>query len=168
MSFDRFYEKKGILIMKMNCTGYPVHLRRIQPLPSTSQLPDTVQTDWPITQPDYISNPDFDISENPANPQLPQLFPNEPVFNVPPNPLLPPGYQEVLSYSNLQYLNGFLRTQIGNYCEVTLLIGSDSTVEHSGVLVAVGINYILLLDPRTNDILTCDFYNIKFVRFQTR
>lgn len=154
--------------MKMNCTGYPVQLRQAQPTPAVSHLPDTVQNDWPITRPDHIVNPSFDFSENPLNPQIPQLFPNEPMFNVPANPLLPPGYQEVLSYSNLQYLNGFLRTQIGNFCEVTMVIGTNNTLERSGVLIAVGINYILLLDPRTNDVLTCDFYNIKFVRFQTR
>ena len=156
--------------MKMNCTAHPVQLRRVasNANPATSQLPDTVQSDWPITQPEYIPNPDFDMDANPTNPQVPQLFPSEPLFSVPPNPLLPPGYQEILNYYNLQYLNGFLRTQIGNFCEVTLIIGTNNTLEHSGILVAVGINYILLLDPRTNDILTCDFYNIKFVRFQTR
>ena len=153
----------------MNCTGYPVELRKIQSTPSTSQLPDTVQPDWPITQPDYISTtpPSGGVS-NPNNPQAPQLFPNDPMFNVPPNPLLPPGYQEVLSYSQLQYLNGFLRTQIGNYCQVTVLVGTNNAIERSGVLLAVGINYILLLDVDTNEVLTVDFYNIKFVRFRAR
>ena len=104
---------------------------------TTSQLPDTVQSDWPITQPDYIASPPMADPLVPASPQTPQLFPNEPMFNVPPNPLLPPGYQEVLSYSNLQYLNGFLRTQIGNFCQVTVMIGTNNTTERSGILLAV-------------------------------
>ena len=153
----------------MNCTGYPVELRKAQPAPVTSQLPDTVQSNWPITQPDYVSaTPPSGGVINPNNPQMPQLFPNEPMLNVPPNPLLPPGYQEVLSYSNLQYLNGFLRTQIGNYCQVTVMLGTDNVVERAGILLAVGINYILLMDDNNNEVLTVDFYNIKFVRFRTR
>ncbi|MBR2000786.1 MAG: hypothetical protein IJ994_00615 [Firmicutes bacterium] len=136
--------------------------------PIISQLPDTVQSDWPITQPDYLPSPPMGDSVVPVNPQTPQLFPNEPMFNVPPNPLLPPGYQEVLSYSNLQYLNGFLRTQIGNFCQVTIMIGTNNTTERSGILLAVGINYILLMSEDSNEIETVDFYNIKFVRFRTR
>ena len=115
-----------------------------------SQLPDTVQPDWP------------------DSPQTPQIFPNEPMFNVPPNPLLPPGYQEILSYSNLQYLNGFLRTQIGNFCQVTVMIGTNNTTERSGILIAVGINYLLLMSEDSSEIETVDFYNIKFVRFRAR
>lgn len=136
--------------------------------PTTSQLPDTVQSDWPITQPDYIPSPPPADPMAPLNPQTPQLFPNEPMFNVPPNPLLPPGYQEILSYSNLQYLNGFLRTQIGNFCQVTVMIGTNNTTERSGILLAVGINYLLLMSEDSNEIETVDFYNIKFVRFRTR
>ncbi|MBO5666699.1 MAG: hypothetical protein J6S45_04565 [Firmicutes bacterium] len=134
----------------------------------TSQLPDTVQSDWPITQPEYLPMPPAGDPMVPSNPQTPQLFPNEPMFNVPPNPLLPPGYQEVLSYSNLQYLNGFMRTQIGNYCQVTVMIGTSNTTERSGILLAVGINYLLLMSEDSNEIETVDFYNIKFVRFRNR
>lgn len=99
------------------------------------------------------------------NPLIPNVFPNVPSFVVPSNPLLPPGYQEVLDYDSLQYMNGFLRTQIGRPCEVEFQIGSNSMVSRSGLLIAVGINYILLQEPESNDILTCDFYSIKFVRF---
>ncbi|MEG1958195.1 MAG: hypothetical protein RR071_10760, partial [Lachnospiraceae bacterium] len=81
------------------------------------------------------------------------------------NPLLPDGYQEVLDYNSLQYMNGFLRTQIGKTAEVEFLVGSNKTVVHTGRLVGVGINYIILQEFDTDSILTCDFYNIKFVRF---
>ncbi len=154
--------------MNMKCAGSPVQLRRVEHRhPTTSQLPDTAMPNWPISQPEQIATPTAPVAPNVpgTSPLLPQIFPEEPMFNVPNNPLLPPEFQEVLSYSSIQYLNGFLRTQIGNYCEVTLLVGSNDTETRSGELLAVGINYILLLDTKSGDILACDFYNIKFVRF---
>ncbi len=67
--------------------------------------------------------------------------------------------------SSLQYLNGFLRTQIGRKVLVEFLIGANTLVDRSGVLVAVGTNYILLNEAETDDIIACDYYNIKFIRF---
>ena len=117
----------------------------------------------PINQPAQVSpSTPLDI---PPNSQMPVLFPESPQFSVPNNPLLPPGYQEILSYENIQYLNGFLRTQIGRNCEVQLLIGSNSLEIRRGRLIGVGINYILLLDLTTNNMMSCDYYAIKFVEF---
>lgn len=66
---------------------------------------------------------------------------------------------------NLQYLNGFLRTQIGRPVLVTFLIGTNTLTDRSGILLGVGINYILINETQTDDVLACDFYNIKFIRF---
>ena len=66
---------------------------------------------------------------------------------------------------SLQYLNGFLRTQIGRKVHVEFLIGSNTMTDRTGVLVAVGANYILLNELETDDLLACDYYNIKFIRF---
>ena len=66
---------------------------------------------------------------------------------------------------SIQYLNGFIRTQIGRRITVTFLIGSNLLEEKSGFLLGVGANYILLNELDTNDITSCDFYNIKFIRF---
>lgn len=66
---------------------------------------------------------------------------------------------------SIQYLNGFIRTQIGRRITVTFLIGSNLLEEKSGFLLGVGANYILLNELDTNDITACDFYNIKFIRF---
>ncbi len=71
----------------------------------------------------------------------------------------------VVSADSLQYLNGFLRTQIGRPVLVTFLIGTNTLTDRTGTLLGVGINYILIKETRTDDILACDFYNIKFVRF---
>ena len=89
------------------------------------------------------------------------VLPEAPQIQVPANPLLPPGYQEFITYENLQYLNGFLRTQIGRYMRGEQLIGSSNLEERYGFLLAVGINYILLQELGTGNIMTIDYYSIK-------
>ena len=105
---------------------------------------------------------------------LPQLY-----NAFPQNPLSPPasgnnsGMQMIPQWNqpmpvnpeNLQYLNGFLRTQIGRKVKVEFLIGTSTLSDRIGVLVGVGANYILLNEIETDDLLACDFYNIKFIRF---
>lgn len=70
-----------------------------------------------------------------------------------------------ISGDSLQYLNGFMRTQIGRTVVVEFLVGANTLVDRTGILLAVGSNYILLNEVETDDILACDFYNIKFIRF---
>ena len=67
------------------------------------------------------------------------------------------------SAESLQYLNGFLRTQIGNRLRVEFLVGTNTYLEKSGKLVAVGANYIILQQSMSDDLLVCDFFNIKFI-----
>lgn len=66
---------------------------------------------------------------------------------------------------SLQYLNGFLRTQIGRRVSIDFLVGSNTIITKSGFLLGVASNYILINELDTNDLTTCDFYNIKFIRF---
>lgn len=66
---------------------------------------------------------------------------------------------------SLQYLNGFLRTQLGRTVTVEFLVGANTLVDRTGVLLAVGANYILINEIQSDDITACDFYNIKFIRF---
>lgn len=70
-----------------------------------------------------------------------------------------------ISGESLQYLNGFLRTQLGRTITVEFLVGANTLVDRTGVLLAVGANYILINEIQTDDITACDFYNIKFIRF---
>lgn len=100
----------------------------------------------------------------PLSPLLPRILPEAPNITVPANPLLPQAYATVLDYESLQYLNGYLRTQIGHYVEVDFLVGSTNIVSRSGRLVGVGLNYILVEEISTRDITACDFYNIKFFK----
>lgn len=70
-----------------------------------------------------------------------------------------------ITSESIQYLNGFLRTQIGRRAEFQILVGTDNLVTKDGYLLGIGANYILINEIGTSDLTTCDFYNIKFVRF---
>ena len=52
-----------------------------------------------------------------------------------------------------------------NFCFRDFLVGSNTIVTKSGYLLGVAANYILINELDTNDLTTCDFYNIKFIRF---
>ncbi len=66
---------------------------------------------------------------------------------------------------SLQYLNGFIRTQIGRRVTIDFLIGSDNLTSKTGYLLAVAQNYLLINELDTNDVTACDLYTIKFIRF---
>lgn len=66
---------------------------------------------------------------------------------------------------SLQYLNGFIRTQIGRRVTIDFLIGSDNLTSKTGYLLAVAQNYLLINELDTNDVTACDLYTMKFIRF---
>lgn len=68
-----------------------------------------------------------------------------------------------MTAESTEFLNGFLRTQIGKRVRIDFLVGTNTFLDRSGLLLAVGANYILLREANTDDILACDFFNIKFV-----
>ncbi len=65
------------------------------------------------------------------------------------------------------YIAGYLKTQIGKLVKVEFLIGSTIT-DRFGVLVNVGVSYILLRPIDVNGLLLCDLYSIKFVTIVER
>ncbi len=93
--------------------------------------------------------------------QFPVVLPNNPIFKVPANPLLPDEYSELLDYNSIQYMNGIFRTQIGRYVRVQQLVGSNTTEGQEGFLIGVGINYIILQDYSDGNIRIIDIYGIK-------
>lgn len=100
---------------------------------------------------------------------IPVVLPEPPFFSVPSNPLLPEEYKEILSYSNLQYLNGFLRTQIGKECMIVSTLGASGNITNwLGYLIGVGANYILLQDGCSGGIMAIDFYSIHMVQIMGR
>ena len=78
-------------------------------------------------------------------------------------PLSDLGQTQPASAESVQYLNGFLRTQIGSRVKVEFLVGTNTYLEKSGKLLAVGANYIILQEAQSDDLLVCDFFNIKFI-----
>lgn len=65
------------------------------------------------------------------------------------------------------YMAGYLKTQIGKLVKVEFLIGNNST-DRTGVLVKVGVSYIILRPIDVNGLLLCDLYSIKFVTIVDR
>lgn len=63
------------------------------------------------------------------------------------------------------YVPGYLKTQIGKKVKVEFLIGTNMLVDREGTLVAVGASFIIINEVETDDLLLCDLYSIKFVRF---
>lgn len=64
---------------------------------------------------------------------------------------------------DVNYTQGYLRTQIGRRMLVSFLIGTNTYQDRTGVLEKVGISYIILREPEGTQLL-CDIYSIKFVR----
>lgn len=137
-----------------------------------AQNGNSQNSDAPVLSPENMQsfvtprdeNSGMNVNQTIASPlpdTTPELIPNSPTFTVPANPLLPPGYREVLDYNAIQYVNGFYRTQIGRYVRVEQLMGSNTLDTQEGYLIGVGINYILLQEAPTGNILIVDIYGIK-------
>ena len=80
-------------------------------------------------------------------------------------PITPSTQPQSITANNIQYMNGFLRTQIGRPVKVDFLVGTNTLVDKSGILLGVGVNYILIQEAETDDLVVADFYNIKFIKF---
>ena len=88
---------------------------------------------------------------------------SSPTFTVPSNPMTPPEYTQTLDYDSIQYMNGFLRTQIGRFIRFEQLVGTNIVEDRSGFLVGVSNNYVILQEIGTGNIMTFDTFSIKFV-----
>ncbi len=66
---------------------------------------------------------------------------------------------------DIEYTQGYLKSQIGQRVKVEFLIGTNMLVDREGTLMDVGISYIIIQEVDTDDLLLCDIYSIKFVRF---
>jgi hypothetical protein len=131
--------------------------------PAAPASPDPPTAPSPADPPGLPTSPESELNF-PTSPVLPKDQPAAPDLPVPANPLLPPDYSSVMDYEGLQYMNGYLRTQISKNVQVEFLVGSSHIEVKSGKLIGVGLNYILLENAETGDVSACDFYNIKFCR----
>jgi hypothetical protein len=98
-------------------------------------------------------------------PQFPGMMPTaaQPTSDL--APIVPWNQPMPVTTESLQYMNGFMRTQIGRRVTIEFLIGTNTLTDRTGTLLAVGANYVLINEVETDDILLADFYSIKFIRF---
>jgi hypothetical protein len=71
--------------------------------------------------------------------------------------------QGAIAVQNKAYTQGYLKTLIGKTIRVEFLIGEASFQDRIGVLLEVGVDYIVLREIETDDNLFCDAFSIKFV-----
>ena len=143
----------------------------MQGMPNTQGMQNTMTDDNGVTRrqtlaPQMQQHPEFPLNFNGMTDYVNSMTAaggQSPSFNVPSHPMVPPEYEQTIDYDSIQYMNGFLRTQIGRYVRVEQLIGSGNTEERFGFLVGVGNNYLLLQDISNGNILVVDFYSVKFV-----
>jgi len=69
------------------------------------------------------------------------------------------------SIMDIAYTQGYLKTQIGRRVKIEFLLGTNMLVDREGTLLSVGASYLTIREVETDDILLCDLYSIKFVRF---
>lgn len=106
------------------------------------------------------TTPNFQQRMMPQSPDMGQLMPSQATA-----PIVPWNQPMPVTVESLQYMNGFIRTQIGRRVTIEFLIGTNTLTDRTGTLLAVGANYILINEVETDDILLCDFYSIKFIKF---
>ena len=58
-----------------------------------------------------------------------------------------------------------LKEALGYYVYIDFLVGSDHIEREDGYLVGLGIDYVVLYEPKTNVYVTGNLYSVKFVYF---
>lgn len=90
-----------------------------------------------------------------------QPLPTPPSTSRPPTGTVPQPGPPVLR--NTDYIQGYLKTVIGRPVKVEFILGTNMFIDREGILVDVGIDHIVIRETRTDDLLVCDLYSIKFV-----
>lgn len=85
-----------------------------------------------------------------------------------PGPILPPDmeFEEgPPTTTDIGYIPAYLKTQIGKRVKIEFLIGTNLLIDREGTLEDVGINYVIIKEAETDDLVLGDLYSIKFVKF---
>lgn len=80
-------------------------------------------------------------------------------------PITPTTEPQAMTLESTEYLNGYLRTQIGKMVRIEFLIGTGTLIDRTGTLLNVGANFLTIKQVQTDDIVVCDFFSIKFITF---
>ena len=120
-----------------------------------SNYPNYFRT-MPMTPEPEPEMPEFDSSDENRQTSMPS-----------PPPMPSPSPFEMAPGSPVQqdvnYTQGYLRTQIGKRVRITYLLGTGTLQDRTGILERVGISYILIRNEETNTKELSDIYSIKFV-----
>lgn len=85
----------------------------------------------------------------------------QPVPLQPPTGIMP--QQPAPPVMSREYIQGYLKTVIGRPIKAEFILGTNMFLDREGILVDVGIDHIVIRETRTDDLLVCDLYSIKFV-----
>jgi hypothetical protein len=143
---------------RMEYPEYPEAYRPLVPGYPPSEMPPTGM------QPTYPMYPTY-----PTYPTYPPSPGYQPPYGRPIEqpPIIPPdvGFEEgPPTTTDIGYTPAYLKTQIGRRVKIEFLIGTNMLVDKEGTLVDVGINYVIIREAETDDLLLCDLYSIKFVK----
>lgn len=107
------------------------------------------------------------MAQMPQIPQMPQMAQMPQAPPVMQAPMMQDMMESAIPplVMDIEYTQGYLKSQIGSNIKVEFLIGTNMLIDREGVLVDVGVSYIIINETETDDLLLCDIYSIKFVRF---
>ena len=136
-------------------------------MPGQGGVPMNVTPGAPPMVPPYMNLLNQMPTGLPGGPSLGTAPQMQQIVSQPPDTtqIFPWNQPMPVTVESLQYMNGFMRTQIGRRVTIEFLIGTNTLTDRTGTLLAVGANYILINEVETDDILLCDFYSMKFIRF---
>lgn len=143
-------------------------------LPKRSPMPERMPSMPPcIYNPGMYQQPIMYPPGNEYNPiGVPPSQPSTPIST--PSPIVPTPVEEmpiefirepgppVMVDTN--YLQGYLKTMIGQYVKVEFILGTNMLIDREGVLMEVGVDHIVIQEPETDDLVVADLYSIKFVK----
>lgn len=140
---------------------------RVSQLPVTPQSPMTGQTTpMQMHTPMQTTPMQMPIQttpmQTPMYTQMPtQTVPMQPYMQSPmPGALTQQGPPPVASH---EYVPGYLSGLIGKNIRAEFIVGTNSFIDKTGVLVEVGVNFFVLRDTNFHVNVMCDLYSVKFV-----
>lgn len=135
-----------------------------QSQPQHTQRPTTMPQPGETVPPTSTTNPPT-FSSPITSPQTTPSTSEQPTTSKELEPIMPYDQPFPVTAESIEYLNGFLRTQLGRRVKLEFIVGTNNLDSRDGLLLAVGANFILINVENSNDLMACDFYNLKFVTF---
>lgn len=72
-------------------------------------------------------------------------------------------YPQNTAQAYLDTFQAVLQSSLGEYVVIEFLIGTSNLTEKSGLLYAVGNNFVTLYDIKNGQYIVCDLFSVKFV-----